>query len=241
MGARLYNNDFGRFIQNDFQTDSSRDADLAGETLTQNRYAFAAANPLLYVETDGHGFCRRFPKLCQPPHSICHDPSSCQPRPRRWPSCPAGQRGLPLYYPYDRKLAIGKVDAGVDSKRHHVGPIFAIAGCTITKIDPVGSSSWGGLGAVYFRLDRPIHWGPRTYSKWYTAESSDRNRINNPKKLYVGKHFRAGQQILTTNSGWQETGFDAGQYMSDGPTGPGYDFRAFILFLRNRCYLAPGA
>src|SRR6266542_2203131 len=56
------------------------------------------------------------------------------------------------YYPYDRRLVLGRTDAGVDSKYAHHGPIFAIGACRVIKIDPVGGRSWGGGGAMYFKL-----------------------------------------------------------------------------------------
>jgi RHS repeat-associated protein len=56
MGVRRYNTDLGRFIQQDLLTDSSDDLDLTTETITQDRYVYAAGNPVQYVETDGHFF-----------------------------------------------------------------------------------------------------------------------------------------------------------------------------------------
>jgi RHS repeat-associated protein len=55
MGARRYNNDIGRFVQQDGFYQSGTDIDLAQDLVVQNRYAFAAADPINLVEFDGHG------------------------------------------------------------------------------------------------------------------------------------------------------------------------------------------
>jgi RHS repeat-associated protein len=56
MGARRFGPDIGRFLQKDLYVHALDDLDLAADPLTQNRYAFAAGNPVSFVETDGHAF-----------------------------------------------------------------------------------------------------------------------------------------------------------------------------------------
>ena len=59
MGARRYGAGLGRFLQQDFLPGAEDDLGLSLDPLSANRYAFAAANPLSFVETDGHRFAFR--------------------------------------------------------------------------------------------------------------------------------------------------------------------------------------
>ena len=54
MGARRYSPPAARFLQRDLYTDALADLGLATDPLTGNRYAYTAANPVNYVELDGH-------------------------------------------------------------------------------------------------------------------------------------------------------------------------------------------
>ena len=54
MGARRYNNDYGRFIQRDAFMESESDLALDLGARTQNRSLFAASNPVNLIEVDGH-------------------------------------------------------------------------------------------------------------------------------------------------------------------------------------------
>jgi RHS repeat-associated protein len=54
MGVRRFGLDTGRFLQQDFFQGSLDDLDLATDPLTKNRYALAGANPIGFVELDGH-------------------------------------------------------------------------------------------------------------------------------------------------------------------------------------------
>jgi RHS repeat-associated protein len=54
MGARRYTPDTGRFLQQDYYTDALGNLDLGTDPLTSNRYSLAGANPVSYIETDGH-------------------------------------------------------------------------------------------------------------------------------------------------------------------------------------------
>ncbi len=54
MGARRFSPDTSRFVQQDFYEDALGDLGLATDPLTNNRYALAGANPINYIETDGH-------------------------------------------------------------------------------------------------------------------------------------------------------------------------------------------
>jgi RHS repeat-associated protein len=56
MGARRFGPDVGRFLQQDFYRGALDDLDLSIDPLTQNRFGFAAGNPISFVETDGHRF-----------------------------------------------------------------------------------------------------------------------------------------------------------------------------------------
>jgi RHS repeat-associated protein len=54
MGARRFEPDDGRFVQQDFLRDAGADLELSLEKETQNRYGFAGGNPVTFVEGDGH-------------------------------------------------------------------------------------------------------------------------------------------------------------------------------------------
>jgi RHS repeat-associated protein len=54
MGARHYFPKAGRWFQQDTYTNSLDNLDLSTDPLTQNRYAFTGANPINYIEVDGH-------------------------------------------------------------------------------------------------------------------------------------------------------------------------------------------
>jgi RHS repeat-associated protein len=54
MGARTYMPGLGRWFQQDRYPDGLDNLALSTDPLTQNRYAFTAANPINYVELDGH-------------------------------------------------------------------------------------------------------------------------------------------------------------------------------------------
>lgn len=54
MHARHYRPDVGRFLTQDHYASASADLLLQSDPLTQNRYAFAGANPVTYTEFDGH-------------------------------------------------------------------------------------------------------------------------------------------------------------------------------------------
>ena len=56
MGARRYNSDTGRFMSMDSLTPSRADLSLAADYSEQNRYGFAAGNPIMLLELDGHSF-----------------------------------------------------------------------------------------------------------------------------------------------------------------------------------------
>jgi RHS repeat-associated protein len=53
-GARRLDPGSGRFLQPDLFRGALDDLGLATDPLTQNRYALAAANPIGYIESDGH-------------------------------------------------------------------------------------------------------------------------------------------------------------------------------------------
>jgi RHS repeat-associated protein len=56
MGARRYEPDDGRFLQQDFLRDASEEFELSLDSANENRYAFAGGNPVTFVEDDGHAF-----------------------------------------------------------------------------------------------------------------------------------------------------------------------------------------
>jgi hypothetical protein len=132
------------------------------------------------------------------------------------------------FRPWPADAPLGRTDAGVDYLKIYHGPIFAIADSTVTKIhQPDSDQAWGGLGAIYMDLDAPIAVNGRSYTRWYSAEHAQI-----ASGIAVGTKVKAGQKIAFTKSGWQETGFLAGQDMnSKVPTQAGEDFRAFALAL----------
>lgn len=54
MHARAYRPEVGRFLSQDLYASAAGDQALQADPLTQNRYAFAGANPVTNVEFDGH-------------------------------------------------------------------------------------------------------------------------------------------------------------------------------------------
>jgi RHS repeat-associated protein len=54
MGARFFSPEFGTFLQEDYLRDALGDLDLATDPLTSTRYGLAGANPINFVEVDGH-------------------------------------------------------------------------------------------------------------------------------------------------------------------------------------------
>jgi RHS repeat-associated protein len=54
MGARRYSAATGRFLQVDLYYSALDNLGLSEDPLTQNRYALAGANPINFVEVDGH-------------------------------------------------------------------------------------------------------------------------------------------------------------------------------------------
>ncbi|HEV2891995.1 MAG TPA: RHS repeat-associated core domain-containing protein, partial [Frankiaceae bacterium] len=55
MGARRYSPTSAHFIQQDFYESAVSDLGLSQDPLTSNRYSFEGANPINFVEVDGHG------------------------------------------------------------------------------------------------------------------------------------------------------------------------------------------
>jgi RHS repeat-associated protein len=54
MGARRYEPDDGRFLQQDFFRDANNELALSTDAPNANRYGFAAGNPVTFVDADGH-------------------------------------------------------------------------------------------------------------------------------------------------------------------------------------------
>ena len=54
MGARRYSAGTGRFLQHDSYSGALANFRLAIDPLTNNRYLFAAGNPINFIEVDGH-------------------------------------------------------------------------------------------------------------------------------------------------------------------------------------------
>ena len=129
------------------------------------------------------------------------------------------------FRPWPLDAPLGRTDAGVDYLKPYHGAIYAIADSVVTGIRKPGEPQWGGLGAIYMDLESPITVNGRSYSKWYTAEHE-----HIEDGIAVGTKVTAGQKIAFTKSGWQETGFLAGQDLnSNKPTQEGLNFRAFAL------------
>ncbi len=56
MGARRYSPATGRWLQQDQYYGAFDNLGLAQDPLNSNRYLFTGANPINYIETDGHLF-----------------------------------------------------------------------------------------------------------------------------------------------------------------------------------------
>ncbi len=54
MGARHYEPDDGRFLQQDFLRDATGELEFSTDLANENRYGFAGGNPVSFVESDGH-------------------------------------------------------------------------------------------------------------------------------------------------------------------------------------------
>lgn len=54
MGFRRFSPSVGRFLEQDYYRGALDDLSLALDPITQNRYSFAAGNPISFVKTDGH-------------------------------------------------------------------------------------------------------------------------------------------------------------------------------------------
>lgn len=61
MGARRFDPDDGRFLEQDYLRGAEADLELARASETQNRYAFAGGNPVTFAEEDGHAPLRPDP------------------------------------------------------------------------------------------------------------------------------------------------------------------------------------
>jgi RHS repeat-associated protein len=66
MGARRYSPAAGRFLQEDLYSGAFADLGLAANPLTENRYLFTGANPVNYVELDGHRVAEDDDETCDP-------------------------------------------------------------------------------------------------------------------------------------------------------------------------------
>lgn len=143
MGARRYNNDVGRFIGEDADLAPETNLDLTNETTTQNRYAFAGANPARYAEADGHYPCI---------------PDDCRRRSR-------ARRRYALPFPLLRSNFKG-IDQGVDY-RTTVSAKAITSGVIYYRSGP---EHWEGHGALYLHLDRSVRVNGRRYFSVYYAE-----------------------------------------------------------------------
>jgi RHS repeat-associated protein len=54
MGARHYEPDDGRFLQQDFLRNATGEFGISTDPANENRYGFAGGNPVSFVESDGH-------------------------------------------------------------------------------------------------------------------------------------------------------------------------------------------
>ncbi|MHB8059518.1 MAG: RHS repeat-associated core domain-containing protein [Gaiellaceae bacterium] len=68
MGARRYSPATGRWLQQDSYADALDNLGLSQDPLTANRYAFLGANPVNYVEVDGHQGCSWYNAVCGVSH-----------------------------------------------------------------------------------------------------------------------------------------------------------------------------
>jgi RHS repeat-associated protein len=230
LRARSYDPATGRFLGVDPLSGSA-------DSYPGSLYAYANQNPVRFTDPSGRGPLSATNDFGEMAYAASSGGDAVT-------VIPWEPQGYALYYPYDRKLVLGRVDAGIDSKIAHQGPIFAIADSHVSKYDPPGTSSWQGLGAIYFTLDKGIPWGGTTYKKWYSAEGGwftpSLRYVPGPKTPRPMAY--AGQVVAYTKSGWQESGFDAGQDKNGDKKSPeGYDFLHFCHLMRRLGHFAPGA
>lgn len=148
MTARRYSSDIGRFFGEDTDFASEDNLDLTTESTTQNRYAFAAADPVQYIETDGHVFVP----------GPCRDPRPCPPRPKR--------NRYVKPFPTPRRFFHG-IDQGVDYETHEAAK--AVTSGVIYYRS--GTDHWEGHGALYEHFRRSVRInGQRYYSVYYAEE-----------------------------------------------------------------------
>jgi RHS repeat-associated protein len=133
MGARRYDTDYGRFIAQDSYSSAAEDLGLTIDSLTQNRYAYGASNPIGEIEFDGHRLAPGGPaQATSPPHIQdylnrhrflnCGDAFYEEPqnredciRLRQWieecKGCPRGNAGLWLV---DFVPVLGEIKGGIE-------------------------------------------------------------------------------------------------------------------------------
>jgi YD repeat-containing protein len=66
MGARSFGPETGQFLQRDEYSGAVEDLSLSMDPLTENRYALAGANPISFIESDGHEPISSFTNGCDP-------------------------------------------------------------------------------------------------------------------------------------------------------------------------------
>lgn len=201
MVARRYTTDVGRFLSEDTFSDSADNLDLAEKAPTQNRYVFAAANPIVLVEADGHAALD--PPDC-PRFGACH---------RR------AHRRYRLPFSISDRFNHG-IDQGVDFETH--AAVKAIASGVIYYRS--GNTHWRGHGALYEHLVRAgrfpvvIH-GRKYYSVYYAEE--DPKVAGGPNSGPRNVSVHAGQPLIKMGPElpYTELGFAKGPWGRE-PAGP---------------------
>jgi len=147
MGARRYSASTGRFLQSDLFYGSLANLGLATGPLSMNRYALAGANPINFVELDGHRVCADSCDLPQP-----GPPGSVPPggtsggggggAGSSGPASTAGGAGIPLVDEIDKlREFLGSAlfeycrDQAIKAAAPYASPIFGAVWSLLTEYE----------------------------------------------------------------------------------------------------------
>lgn len=140
LRARQYDPSIGRFVGPD-------SLEGAADSHSGSLYAYANDDPTRFTDPTGKGpfsvskdFTLMTSGTVSPADVVVVLPGD------------GGGSAYMHYYPFDRRLVIGRIDAGVDTAVRHEGPIFAIGASRVTKVDAPGA--WRGMAGTRRHVPR---------------------------------------------------------------------------------------